>query len=158
MTLSPEQAYARLADRCAISELCTAEAREKLRQWGVTPPHADKIIDRLRAERFIDDERFARMWVRDRLNNARWGVLKIRAAARIKHLDVDQLIDEERNDDAYFANLAAALRSKGCRMPAPLSRNDKAKLMRFALSRGYEPQLVMEMIADENYWRNESAD
>lgn len=158
MTLSPQEAYAKLADRCAATELCTAEAREKLRQWGIPAAEAEKIVARLVGERFIDDARFARIWVRDKLYNARWGTLKIKAAARLKHLDITEALAEEWDDERYFANLAAALRSKGRKMPSPLSRDDKTKLIRFALSRGYESGLVMEMIADEPYWRNEQTD
>lgn len=158
MTLSPEQAYSRLADRCAITELCTAEAREKLRQWGVPLGAAEKIVARLVGEHFIDDARFARIWVRDKLYNARWGRIKIKAAARLKRLDIADALDDEFDDERYFANLAAALRSKGRNMPSPLSRPDRDKVARFALSRGYEPGLVMEMITHEEYWRNEQTD
>lgn len=158
MILSPEEAYARLADRCAVAEMCAAEARDKLRTWGIASADAEKIVARLVRERFIDDARFARIWLRDKLRNARWGLLKIKAAARLKHLDISQAIEEEWNDEIYFANLAAAIRGKAKNMPSPLGRDDRQKVMRFAVSRGYEPGLVMEMIVDEEYWRNEPAD
>lgn len=156
--LAPAEAYARLADRCATTELCTGEALDKLHRWGVASREAESIVQRLVTERFIDDERFARIWVRDRLWNARWGLLKIRAAMRLKRLEpetVEAAIGEEMDDERYFANLAAALRSKGRRMASPIAYEDKVKLARFAMSRGYEPELVREMLADESYWREE---
>lgn len=159
--LTPREAYARLADRCATTEICTVEAIDKLRQWGLSEDDCDATVQRLVDERFIDDGRYARAFVRDRIGNSRWGLLKIRHALQLKHIDsalIDAAIAEEVDDEKYFGNLAAALRSKGRNMPSPLSRDDRMKLMRFAMGRGYEPGLVSEMVADEEYWREESAD
>lgn len=155
--LTAKEALNRLADRCAMAEVCTGEALDKLRQWGIAPDQADGIVQRLIDNRFIDDERYARSYVRERVANARWGVNKIRAVMRLKGIEtaiIDLAISEEVDEELYFSNLAAALRSKGRNMSSPLSRDDYARLARFALSRGYESSLVSEMIADEDYWRN----
>lgn len=159
-TLTIDEAYSRLADRCAMAEVATGEALEKLKGWGITGSDAFAIVQRLVDARFIDDERYARAYVRQCVNNARWGVNKIRAAMRHKGLDADTIriaIEEELDEDTYFGNLAAALRSKGRNMPSPLGRNDYARLVRFALGRGYEADLVGRMIADEEYWRDDEA-
>ena len=154
--LSPQQAFERLADRAATTEICTAEAYSKLRDWGIDADKAEAIVDRLIAERYIDDRRFAHAYVRDRINNARWGLLKIRQAMRLKRIPsalVNEAIDAELNDETYCANLAAALRSKARTMPSPVQSADRARLIRFAASRGYEPELIMQMLSDEDYWR-----
>lgn len=155
--LSPKEALARLADRCALAEMSSGEALDKLRQWGISHVESIAIVQKLIDRRFIDDERFARVYVRDRVNNARWGVNKILVSMRQKGIDneiIRMALEEELDEETYFRNLAAALRSKGAKMPSPLSREDYAKLARFAMSRGYEPSLVSEMLADEDYWRN----
>lgn len=159
MTLSPEQAYARLADRCATAEMCAHEALSKLQQWDVPYNLAIKIVQRLINERFIDDERFAAIWVRDRIQNAHWGIIKIRQSLRQKNIDSDiihKAISQNVNEELYFRNLAAALRSKARALSNPLTYTDKLKLARFAIGRGYEPDLVQDMIADEDYWRNDN--
>ena len=156
MTLSAEEAYKKLAERCSKSEICTGEALDKLRQWSINSTEANKIVQRLVDERFIDDERFAGIWVRERLYNAHWGLLKIRNSLRLKQIDtdiIDSAISENLDQDKYCANLAAALRSKARSLPSPLSYENKMKLARFALSRGYEPNLVKEMVNEEDYWR-----
>ena len=159
MTLSPEQAYARLADRCATAEMCAHEALSKLQQWDVPYNLAIKIVQRLINERFIDDERFAAIWVRDRIQNAHWGIIKIRQSLQQKNIDSDiihKAISQNVNEELYFRNLAAALRSKARALSNPLTYTDKLKLARFAIGRGYEPDLVQDMIADEDYWRNDN--
>lgn len=155
--LSADEAYARLADRCATTELSTGEALEKLRRLGVCRCEAIAIVQRLVNERFIDDDRFARAYVRDRVAHARWGVVKIRQSLLLKGVDrqvVDEAITSELDDEVYFRNLEAALRSKASAMASPLDYADRMKLMRFAVGRGYEPSLVQAMLADEEYWRS----
>lgn len=157
MTLSADQAYSKLAERCATSELCTGEALEKLRLWGIPSDAAINIVQRLVNERFIDDERFAGIWVRDRLYNARWGVLKIRNSLRLKRIDSDIIetaLAENIDSERYCANLLAALRAKARALPSPLTYEAKMKLARFAINRGYEPSLVQEFIQDESWREN----
>ncbi len=155
--LSPREAYERLADRAAMAELCSADVIKKLRDWSIAADVAGKILNRLTKERFVDDRRFAALYVRDRLNNARWGLIKIRANMRLKRLSgeiIEEAIDAEFSEEQYFSNLAAALRSKARNLSEPLTAADRAKLIRFAAGRGYEPELILDMIADEEYWRN----
>lgn len=155
--LSPQEAFERLADRAAVAEICSADVIRKLREWKIAPDAAQKILDRLIRERYVDDRRFASLYVRDRINNARWGLVKIRAAMRLKRLSssiIEEAVEAEFNEEQYFSNLAAALRSKARTLSEPLSADDRAKLIRFAAGRGYEPDLIMEMVDDEEYWRN----
>lgn len=156
MTLSTEEALTRLMDRCAIAEVCSSEALEKLHSWNITGQPAFNIVQKLIDQRFIDDERFVRAFVRSKFNFAKWGRLKIRAALAQKRLDsalISAALEEEIDQQAYYENLAAALRSKAKSMPPRLSPEHRAKLMRFAASRGYEPALIAEMIPEEDFWR-----
>ncbi len=155
--LTPQQAFERLADRAAMAELCSADVMKKLRDSKSATADGDKILDRLNQDRSFDDRRFASLYVRDRINNARWGLIKIRAAMRLKRLSsamIDEAIEAEFNEEQYFSNLAAALRSKARNLSEPLTAEDRAKLIRFAAGRGYEPELILDMVADEEYWRN----
>lgn len=158
MTPSAEQAYSKLAERCSSTELCTGEALDKLRLWGIDSSDAYRIVQRLVNERFIDDERFAGIWVRDKLYNARWGVLKIRNSLRLKRIDsdiIDAAIAENLDSEQYYENLQTALRAKARSLPSPLTYETKMKLARFAINRGYEPRLVQELLNDE-FWRDDN--
>lgn len=152
------EALNRLTDRCSAAEMCSGEALDKLRAWGIEGDEAYTIIDKLTSSRFIDDERFARAYVRSKTNYAKWGRLKIRNSLRLKRIDpaiIDVALDEEIDTQAYYENLAAALRAKARTMGRQLTRDDKARLVRFAAGRGYEPSLVMEMLPEEDFWRTE---
>ena len=57
--MTGQQAYQKLTDLCARSEHCQQEMIEKMRQWGVSKEEQAEVMDRLIAERYVDDERFA---------------------------------------------------------------------------------------------------
>lgn len=159
--LTESEAYARLVDLCSVGEYSTGEALERLRGWSIVGPQAYAIVQRLVDQRFIDDERFARAYVRNKITVGRWGRVKIRQSLRLKGIDreeADRILDEETDLDVYYANLAAALRSKARSMPEVLDRDCRARLLRFAVGRGYEPSLVMEMLPEEDFWRYDGAD
>ncbi|MBD5282692.1 MAG: RecX family transcriptional regulator [Bacteroides sp.] len=159
--LTPDEARARLMDLCACGEYSSGEALERLRKWGIRGAAAIEIVQRLIDERFIDDERFARAFVRAKVAYSGWGRIKIRAAMAQKGIErelIDLALEEEIDDETYCSNLAEALRSKARTMPEVLDSDCRAKLLRFAASRGYEPGLIMEMLPEEDFWRYEADD
>lgn len=156
--MDKEKAYERLAELCSKAEYSTGEALQRLYRWGFDRQTACETVQRLVDERYIDDERFARAFVRTKVNLSRWGMTKARMALREKGIDrdiIDMAIDTEVDPDTYYRNLAATLRAKGSGMERPLTYDDSRKLAQYAHGRGYELSLVLEMIADEDYWRNE---
>ena len=52
---------------------------DKMRRWMLPSDVAERILDRLIDERFVDDERFARFFVRDKIRFDRCGRRKSRA-------------------------------------------------------------------------------
>lgn len=160
-SLTAAEAYSKLVDLCSLGEYSTGEALERLRAWGVSGKPAFEIVQRLVDERFIDDERFARAFVRSKVSYSGWGRIKIRQALYqkgIEHELIDRAIDEEVDLDVYHSNLADALRSKARSMPETLDSDCRAKLLRFAVGRGYEPGLVMDMLPEEDFWRYDESD
>lgn len=159
--LTPDEGLARLMDLCSCGEYSTGEVMERLRRWGIWGREAERIVQRLIDGRFIDDERFARAFVRSKVNYSAWGRLKIRAAMIQKGIErelIDRALDEEIDEQTYYANLAEALRSKARAMPEYIDADCRAKLLRFAAGRGYEPGLIMEMLPEEDFWRYEADD
>lgn len=148
--LTPAQALARLQDLCARAEISTGEALDKLRRMGITGRRADDVVQELVDTRFIDDERFARAFVRDKYRYSRWGRIKIRQALRLKRVDreyIDVALDEEIDSEVYEANLAALLQAKLRQLPDDADpRANAAKLMRFAAGRGFEPGLIVSTL------------
>lgn len=143
---TPAQAYERLADACSRAEYCTHELREKLRRMGLAAGDADAIVGRLVAERFADDERFARAFVRQKAEFARWGRRKIAYALALKRIGRATIAEAMTtiDPDSYAAGLrsllAAKARSNG---PDALTTYEgRTRLFRFAASRGFETDAI----------------
>ena len=60
-----QEAYLQLAALCAQAEHCQQEMRDKMKRWGIAAAIQERIVARLVKERYIDDERFARAFVKD---------------------------------------------------------------------------------------------
>lgn len=153
--ISPDAALARLQALCARSEQCSYEIRLKLRKWGVEQQTAQKILNQLKEQRFVDDVRYAHAYVRDKTMFARWGEKKIRMGLAAKRIDREIIAEamSEHSEDIVKTNLETLLRSKARNMHDADSYESRTKLLRFAAGRGYPVSLAMKVL-DEIFAEN----
>ena len=146
--IPPEKALIRCEELCARAERCEHELREKMRAWRIDSRDIEAIINSLTTRRFLDDSRFARAFVRDKYRFARWGRRKIAMALKQKRIDSDTIDEalEEINQEEYTAVLRTLLKANAAHMDRPLSYDDRVKLFRFAVARGFETQLISSML------------
>lgn len=149
--ITPEEAKARLEVLCARAEKCTYELRTKLRAWQVHPAEAERIISELEEARFVDDARFARAFVRDKMRFERRGRLWLRQALAAKRIGRD-LINEafdEIDEGEYLNNLEHTLRQRLGRNPElGETFEGRTKVYRYGITRGYEPELVGRVLRE----------
>lgn len=146
--LTEQEALIKASAYCSVAEHCTSEVYGKLKTWGLDSDMSDKILNRLIADRFISDERFACSYARDKIRFAGWGRIKISAMLRLKNISSDLIkkavdaLDEEE----YKAVLNKILKDKvkTIRYSNEYERNEK--LIRFATSRGFEIGVIKECI------------
>lgn len=147
--LTPENAIVRLESLCARAEHCTYEILTKLRNWGVTGAEAAMIVKHLKENRFVDDLRFAQSFVRDRYRFSGYGRRKIALALMSKRLERD-IIDEAMNEidpEIYLDNMMHIISRKAKELD--LERfEDRNKLYRHIVGRGYETSLASKAIKD----------
>jgi len=143
-----QQALERMCARCAKSEQCESDVRRKLTEWKQPADTANRIVERLRANGFIDDNRYCRAFVEDKWKFNRWGKTKIRISLLQKGFDRQtadetlQLID----DNEYIETLSALLHEKNRTLHAASDYERYQKLFRFAAMRGFEPSAIKECI------------
>lgn len=138
------QALSKAMTICSKSEKCVSEIQQKLNGWGVEPVDAQKIIKTLISEKFIDEERYARFFVRDKFRFNQWGKVKIAFMLKSKKMPAD-LIQQSLDaidDDEYLELLDKILREKTRRTKFVNEYDKKGKLIRFALSRGFESEAI----------------
>ena len=72
----------RAAVLCARSEHAMADIRAKLMEWGLNGSEAQEVLQQLVRQGFIDDQRFAVAFVKDREPRAAWAAMMRFAASR----------------------------------------------------------------------------
>lgn len=145
--LTKEKAIERMTGLCARAEHCESEIRDKLRRAGMSSADAESVIDYLVEHRFVDDARYARAFTSDRYRFSEYGRNKIRMALAAKHID-SGIIAEALADidhDRYAEVLIKATRQRARSLDLE-EYDQRAKLYRRLISRGYESPLVLSAI------------
>ena len=137
-TKTPEQALAALMRLCARAERSEEDARRLMTRWGVAPADRERVLERLRRDRFIDDARYAEAFVREKINLSGWGARKIADALHRKR------IARETIERALAARLADLLRRKVRTTRAATPYELKNKLIRYGLAQGYDYEAVRD--------------
>lgn len=146
--LTSQQAMNRAAALCARSEQAPADVRDKLIKWGLAPTEATRVLQELIGQGFIDEQRYARAFVKDRFMFNGWGRIKIAHQLRLKGIPADVIdeamtaIDDGQYRDRLIELLRAKWRTVGDREP----RAAWAAMMRFAASRGFEAALSSQCV------------
>ena len=147
-TLTTGEALNKAAAYCTLCERCISEVRAKLTAWGVPHSEQEKIIARLIDEKFIDEARYCRAFVNDKVRFNRWGRIKIIAMLREKHLPQEQIKDAVNNIDTseYNNALNEVISAKRRELKGKDDFATQQKIIRHAASRGYEPALIIKAI------------
>ena len=143
-----KEALNKAAALCSAAERCEWDVREKLRAWEMSNGEADKVIAQLRKENFLNESRFAAFFVKDKFRFNKWGRIKIAYALKMKHIGSDaiQAAMQVIDDEEYVAMLRETLQSKQKGLKYRDECDRRAKLVRFAQSRGFEYEVIMESL------------
>ncbi len=142
------EAYLTLTALCARAEHCQWEMLEKMRRWEMTEEAQARVMARLVEERYVDDERYARAFVNDKVRYNKWGRRKVDQALWQKHIDEDvrQRVLDEVDDETYLAVLRPLLQQKRKATKAASDYELNQKLVRFALGRGFTYDIIEQCL------------
>ena len=146
--ITPEAARLKMADLCARSEQCEFEIREKLRKQGLPSAEADKIITFLIENKFIDNDRYSRSFTNDKVRFSSWGRNKIRQALALKRIPSSAISEalNEIDEKEYHKAIQRAGTAKAKNLDLE-DYDDRLKLYRHLMSRGFESSLISKLIA-----------
>lgn len=131
-TVLSQDAYRSKAARyCALAEHCESEVREKLYQWGCPENWHTEIIDYLYEQTFMDDNRYCRAFVHDKVAYQGWGRQKIRMALEYRKLPRFMIDEALKNIDLneYYRQLQRLIEKH--------QTQEREKLLRYLLQRGF---------------------
>lgn len=146
--VTEQGAYLQLAQLCARSEHCQHDMQEKMRRWGMSDEAQARVMQRLVGERYVDDERYARAFVRDKIRYNKWGRRKVEQALWMKRIDDDirERVLGEVDDGEYLAVLRPLLKQKCRSTKAATDYELNQKLVKFALGRGFTFDIIRQCI------------
>lgn len=104
----------RAAAYCSASERCIQDVEKKIKAAGLAGEESDRIVSRLLQERFIDESRFARYFVNDKLRFNKWGRVKINYEMQRKGIpsSIRSEALEGIDEQEYRSILLSLLKSK----------------------------------------------
>ena len=108
----------------------------------------DRILKHLIKEGYIDESRYARAFVHDKVRFAKWGRVKIAQALWQKRIsqDVADSALATIDEDEYMTALNDVAQSRYRAAKGATEYERKMKAMKSVCSRGYEPQLVRKVL------------
>jgi regulatory protein len=133
---------------CARRELCISEVMTKLSEWGATDSETATIIEILKKENFINEERYSIGFAKDKFRYNKWGKIKIGAHLKAKNIPgelIKKSLDTIDNDN-YNKTLTNLLSAHRRSVKAKNQYDLKAKLLRYGISKGFESSLLYDLL------------
>ena len=144
----PHVALLKMQSWCAYQERCQQDARNKLYELGLWPEAVENIIVKLIEDNFLNEERFATSFARGKFTIKKWGRIKIKQELKQKRVG-DYCLKkamQQINEDDYLATLKKIIESKRKLIKEKNVIKLNYKLMNYALSKGYEKDLVFDVL------------
>lgn len=151
--ISAGEALVKAEAYCSLSEHCRADVLTKLQQWGAPEESWEGVIAHLEKERYIDEQRYANFFVRDKYRFNQWGRVKIGQALRFKHIPSACISEamKEIDEVEYQSILSALLKKKARSIKASSDYEKRGKLIRFAAGHGYEMGDILQCMNQLGY-------
>ncbi len=148
--LTYEQALHKAAALCTRAEKCSYDIRQKLLSWELTTEESSAIIKTLITQQFIDDARYCAFFIKDKTRFNKWGKIKIRYALQAKKIDellINKALDTI-DSESTLKQLRELLQQKSKNIKYKDNYEKKGKLIRFALSRGFEMHHIQAVLQE----------
>ena len=135
---------------CAGKERCEHDIHKKLTDWGLDQQTRERIVVSLRESNFIDHQRYANAFARDKLRFNHWGRKKIAYALKSKNIEEAYIQEALDHIPArqYEAILKDELEKKNQSLKTNNIQERRNKLCNFLLQKGFESGKVFEFVDD----------
>ena len=144
--ITEEKAKLKMADLCARSEQCEYDILQKLIKMRLPSAIRENIIRFLKDERFIDEERYARCFAKDKCRFSAWGPFKIRQALALKRIKGTTIAEAlEAIDDKDWKEAIDKAATTKIRLTKDFDAKDyesKMRLYKYLLSRGFTSKQI----------------
>lgn len=148
--LTPQQALQKIYHYCAYQERSHKEVRNKLYGYGLWGSEVEDLLTRLITEDFLNEERFAKSYAGGKFRMKKWGRKKIEReleshglTARCINIGMKEIDEQD-----YKEALVSLLEKKWASIEEENLFKKKDKVARYAIMKGFEPDLVWGIIKE----------
>lgn len=133
---------------CAYQERCIQDVQKKLDKLNIDEQHHQEYIKHLQEERFLDEERFTKHFVKSKLQGNKWGKRKIEFALKQKQIqdaliqDALEEIDNEQTNDI----LLSLAKKKNQALKEPDKWKRKQKIFAYLAQKGFYSDEIKQAI------------
>ena len=147
-TYTVDEAQKKLEHYCAYQERCHKEVRNKLWEMKMIPEAMDKIIVHLIQHNFLNEERFAKAFVRGKFRIKKWGKNRLKRELKFRDISkysMDSALKEIDLDD-YYKTLDELVVKRIAQVNENNLYKKKKKVADYLLYRGWESNLIYEKL------------
>ena len=136
---------------CQYQERCIKEVRNKLFSLKATNKTADKILQSLIDNDYLNEDRYAKMFIQGKLRIKKWGRIKLKYELRLKGIDI-KIINEhinQINEEDYIKYFNEFSTSK-IKFLKGSKDQKKRSFINYFTYRGWENSLIYQKLKDIN--------
>lgn len=148
--LSKEDALNLMQKHCAYQDRCQSEIRTRLIEHSVYGDDLEEIIADLISDDFINEERFAKAYVRGKFRIKRWGRMKIIKELKFRRISTYSINKglKEIDEEIYYETLKTLIEKKSDVLRVRDKWEKRKKLTSYATQKGYEYEVIKEVLND----------
>jgi regulatory protein len=141
---TPDEAMLKMEQYCAYQERSPREVQNRIAELGMTGDDADKILQILEGDNYVNETRFAFAYSGGKFRINHWGKVKIGLELRAKGISptlVNQAL-AEISDEEYKAVFDKVFANKKAQLESKKAANMAAKLVTYLVNVGFEQDMV----------------
>jgi regulatory protein len=143
-----DEAIKLLENYCAYQERCHKEVEQKLYDLKLIPEAKEKIILHLLQYNYLNEERYAKAFVRGKFSIKKWGKQRIINELKFRNISTYNINTalKEIDENDYFQSLEKLAQKKLPLIKESNKFKKSSKLANYLISKGYESELVFKVV------------
>ena len=135
---------------CAYQDRCKQDVVKKLNKLEVPTQHQQGYIAQLVEEKFIDESRFTRAFIKGKLNQNKWGKRKIKYALQQKKIPDYLIVEgfEQIEEDSYFLLAVKVAKKKQRSLKETDTWKRKQKIQAYLAQKGFEFDVIKRAVSE----------
>ena len=149
--MTPENLYRKVSSYCSSAERCPAEVAKWLWRHGIDAEDHSFIIEKLKDDNFINEERFIHAFASDKLRFSGWGPFKIKQELLQRDLPegaVERIVREVMDEEDAPHLLREMLTKKLLSLNDPTPDEIQRKVITWAMNRGFALDEILSILKE----------